>query len=608
VATIIDSLVVELGLDTKKLDEGQREAVAKLRQLESATQAHIKPVEAGFNQLIGTFKDFQGRLLGITALIAGGLGLDRLVGDLAKVNAQTGYLAKSLGQTNEELTRLQAAAMLMGQTKEDATSAAVSIANSYADFSLGKGGPLQRIAGSFPGLNRDLDALKRQYGSNAPTSEVMLALSRFATQEEKDPNRARRIMQDVGLSQGAINMALQGPDAIKKAYQEAGPFAVTAEQLKNLQALNIEFNKLMLAVERLTRAIASNPDLIKFLDSLTKIVDAFYNKGGAGGAATLESEASKGTGAFFGDLWGGTKRWIQRNNPFGGGASTPGDQPSTPKAPGTSSEGGPATFDERFKGDGGGGTGPINRSGFRSQLTPEMTERLATIVQGEVGHKASRDRQLVQLETIFNRATARGQSLEEVTRMYTGPGSKGYYPPSTFSGGRVQSKEELDNFVANVLNPVLSGSDRSTELMGFPATGNASGGVAARGILSGRYTKHGMVGPETYVQEGHFPGENIARLEAARRETATASLPSFLPSGSGAAGRLFDQWRGLDTLSRPRFAPGGSTTNNSSSSQTSIGTMNVSVPQGANPGDYADGIREHLERVAPVYHSLTGMN
>jgi hypothetical protein len=42
---------------------------------------------------------------------------------------------------------------------------------------------------------------------------------------------------------------------------------------------------------------------------------------------------------------------------------------------------------------------------------------------------------MVQLDTIFNRARARGQSLAEVTQMYTGPGSKGYYPAASDTGG-----------------------------------------------------------------------------------------------------------------------------------------------------------------------------
>jgi hypothetical protein len=83
---------------------------------------------------------------------------------------------------------------------------------------------------------------------------------------------------------------------------------------------------------------------------------------------------------------------------------------------------------------------------------------------------------MLQLETVFNRAIARGQTLDEVTQMYTGPNSKGYYPPDTFKNGRagMDRPGALEAFREKVFRPVLDGSDVSTRKLGFAATGNAS--------------------------------------------------------------------------------------------------------------------------------------
>ena len=214
------------------------------------------------------------------------------------------------------------------------------------------------------------------------------------------------------------------------------------------------------------------------------------------------------------------------------------------------------------------GTGAMDRSDFAAEIkaNPELAERLQTIVQGEVGHGASTQRQMVQLETIFNRARARGQSLDAVTQMYTGPGSKGYYPPSTFSGGRIRSQAELDRFQKDIMAPVVAGSDQSTRLLGFPATGNASGGVAARGVSSGRYTRHGMLGPETYVQEGSRR-ENIDRLEASRRidgtlggdhtmtATGTVNVNVHAPKGTKVATDANGLWQATTVKNYRQMAP-----------------------------------------------------
>jgi hypothetical protein len=49
-----------------------------------------------------------------------------------------------------------------------------------------------------------------------------------------------------------------------------------------------------------------------------------------------------------------------------------------------------------------------------------------------------------------------------------------------------------------------------------------------------------------------------------------------------------------------------STTNNSSSS-THIGNMHVTVPPGADPVGYANGIRQELQRYDNVMNAQTGL-
>lgn len=173
----------------------------------------------------------------------------------------------------------------------------------------------------------------------------------------------------------------------------------------------------------------------------------------------------------------------------------------------------------------------FDRSIFYEELkrNPALITRLNTIVNGEVGHNAPLDRKLVQLETVFNRAAARGQTIEKVTREYTGPGSDGYYPRSTFVNGAPRSQNEANAFNEQVLKPVLAGSDRSTELLGFAATGNASGGVAARGKGT-RYVRHADMGdpknPETYVQERY---DNIDRLNQYASGGSIPRPPADIP-------------------------------------------------------------------------------
>lgn len=178
-----------------------------------------------------------------------------------------------------------------------------------------------------------------------------------------------------------------------------------------------------------------------------------------------------------------------------------------------------------------------NKQLAEMQADPALEQRIRTIARGESANP--REQQIIA-ETIFNRAAARNQPLEQVTRQYTGPGSSGYYPASTFGRGQISE---------DALTPVLRGSDLGGETLGFSPTGNASGGVAARGVASGRYgNSRRLDSGETYVtQENPTQLTRLAgtRLDAGNRSALTTEdigkallspQPDFAPTTESGGG------------------------------------------------------------------------
>ena len=72
------------------------------------------------------------------------------------------------------------------------------------------------------------------------------------------------------------------------------------------------------------------------------------------------------------------------------------------------------------------------------------------MVFGEVGRHAPLPVKIIQLETAFNRAQARGQTLP----------SDGYYAIDTYCAAAEPTPEEVETFKKTVLTAVLHGSDR----------------------------------------------------------------------------------------------------------------------------------------------------
>jgi len=146
----------------------------------------------------------------------------------------------------------------------------------------------------------------------------------------------------------------------------------------------------------------------------------------------------------------------------------------------------------------------IDRSSIADELQqkPWLAGRLNEMVRGEVGGKASEEVRRIQMESAMNRALTRGHSLEQALWDTGAKGSRGYYPPETFSRGRYPT----DAFVGD-LQAVLAGSNYGGKYSGGNLiTGNASGGVASRQFGRGTpgFTMSTGSGPESYFSEGPF--------------------------------------------------------------------------------------------------------
>ena len=108
-------------------------------------------------------------------------------------------------------------------------------------------------------------------------------------------------------------------------------------------------------------------------------------------------------------------------------------------------------------------SGVIDRSGFAEELSnPEIRKRLYAFLEAEVGSQGSEAQQGV-METIFNRASARGKSLAKIL-------SGKYFPPETYAKVTSLLNKDLSGKYNKILEEVRGGSNISDY-----ATGNASG-------------------------------------------------------------------------------------------------------------------------------------
>jgi hypothetical protein len=152
----------------------------------------------------------------------------------------------------------------------------------------------------------------------------------------------------------------------------------------------------------------------------------------------------------------------------------------------------------------------IDRSQFSEELRehPELILKMSWMVNGEIGRNAPLEAKIVQLETLFNRAQARGQSLARNLLSVTEDPNEGYYAGKSAPGGGTYSPAakptpaEVQWFKDNVLSEVMRGSNLSDHGNG-PMTGNASGDVAQHEFKQG-ISGYKLAGGDSYFREGPF--------------------------------------------------------------------------------------------------------
>jgi hypothetical protein len=176
----------------------------------------------------------------------------------------------------------------------------------------------------------------------------------------------------------------------------------------------------------------------------------------------------------------------------------------------------------------------IDRSQFRAEIAdhPELIIKMTHMVFGEVGRNAPLPVKVIQVETAFNRAQARGQTLAHVLLSVRESPSEGYYAIETYCAAAEPTPEEVETFNKTVLTAVLDGSNLSDVGYG-PMTGNASANVAAHQFAKGDPGYQLQAG-DAYFREGPFINDFPEISPSANSEFGLSSSTAVGLRASGA--------------------------------------------------------------------------
>ncbi|MBF0858161.1 hypothetical protein HKD24_02905 [Gluconobacter sp. LMG 31484] len=304
---VIDSLVIQLGLDGRGVAKGAQQASKSLGQVErSATKTQSALADSGKAAADG-FSRARTEALALLAVFTGGRTLKAFTSEITRSNAELGYMAQRLNLDPRRLYQMQRAVMAVGGSAQEVGASFQAMQGMLVDPS--QAGNLQRIMGQL-GVQNYTD----QHGHIR--QDILQQLNR-ATQG-MDQGVKNTLLSQLGIGPGEINLIDQTTAAFDKLQDQFRNTGPTADQIRDSQQLLKDWTDLTTTTEGLGRAILGdltpaidgivtrltawekeNPDLARHIGEITLGVVGLGTALGAVGTAITGIMAIRGIKALL---------------------------------------------------------------------------------------------------------------------------------------------------------------------------------------------------------------------------------------------------------------------------------------------------------------------
>ncbi|MFV2030744.1 glucosaminidase domain-containing protein [Neisseria sp. S1] len=275
-ATVIDTLFIELGIDASKFSSEAQKATEKLEKMEKAfdkseaaakkNAEQAKKNEVQFKQLEKNIRDLVKAFTSFTSLALGSAGLTKLAGDAAQANREMDNLSRNLGMSRKELSSWQGAAGLAGGSAD------------------GLSGYLQTLSGSMTSLIMMGDTSMLPYfnalgvsmldssGKARQLDDVLLDLS--DSMSSMDRVQAFNLARQMGMDDGTANMLLKGRQEMERLLAIQKELYLSSEQdIENSRKFSEQSAHLQLQWQSLTGMLGNA--LLPVLIEVTQLASGF---------------------------------------------------------------------------------------------------------------------------------------------------------------------------------------------------------------------------------------------------------------------------------------------------------------------------------------------
>lgn len=263
-ATIVDALVITLGLDPTDYEKGAKRATKAHKDVTESVTKGTKEIAAESKGAAQAISQLRSDAIALLAVFLGGRGFKDFVQDIGFGDAALARMARTTKMSTSELSAWKSMADMAGGSGDDLIGTLQGLSDQYNQWQLtGE----SSIAPALRALQEINPALRLDNnGQMADLGQFLLQLS--DTVKNMPAGRARSLLGMLGIDSNTINVILQGRAAMEgylkasKALQ--GPVEQSAIAGKELQAAWAQTDLAMRGVGR-TLLLEIAPALIEVL-------------------------------------------------------------------------------------------------------------------------------------------------------------------------------------------------------------------------------------------------------------------------------------------------------------------------------------------------------
>lgn len=260
-ATVIDELVVRLGLDTKQFKRGQEDASRGLDRTKKHAEKTGRDIESSGKRAAEFFGQMERAALKFFTVFTAGRGFVNFTQQVVTTGANIARLSRNLGLSTDTISRWGDAVAKNGGTVEGFQGTIRTLSKALTDFNT------TGTSNMLPLFNMLGISLVDGAGKAKQLDEVLLDLGEGFRRRYSNRSDAFNVASQFGIDEGTFNLLMKSQAEIRKELSSQK--GLTDQQAKSAENAERKWLEVQSRIEEVTREL-----VYKLLPAIEKLANA----------------------------------------------------------------------------------------------------------------------------------------------------------------------------------------------------------------------------------------------------------------------------------------------------------------------------------------------